>query len=160
MIPQSYCWDDNSFYTHSEPCAIDPLESVNQKRDIYVVPANGCLDSPVFEEGKHPKRVNDTWVNVENHIGESGYVNGVPTTIEQYGSLPDGWSTTAPEPTLEDQLAAIEAEYAPKISALQTALVAATLTDGAIMDGNISSLRTEWVALLNAKSSAMEALLI
>lgn len=62
--------------------------------------------------------------------------------------------------TIEDQLAAIEAEFAPKIAALQTALVAATLTDGPIMDGNISSLRTEWTALLNTKSAAIEALLI
>lgn len=67
---------------------------------------------------------------------------------------------TPQPPTLEYQLAEVEAEYAPKISALQTALVAATLTDGPIMDGNIASLRTEWVALLNAKSSAIEALLI
>ena len=71
-----------------------------------------------------------------------------------------GEEPTPPPPTLEEQLAAIESEYAPRIAALQTALVAATLTDGTIMDGNISSLRAEWVALLNSKSAATEALLI
>ena len=120
--------------------------------------------------------VQDSGMTIEQ-IAQENVPTGVPWKIVDDADVPkdrtfrgvwgcdftseDGGITfTPPTPTLEDQLAAIEAEYAPKISELQTALVAATLTDGAIMDGNISSLRTEWTALLNAKSAAMEALLI
>lgn len=99
------------------------------------------------------------------HVSSDGKVKGYGPNVEEYQPcLADGdtirYSDVTPAPPIEGQLAAIEAEYAPKIAALQTALVAATLTGGAIMDGNIASLRTEWVALLNAKSAAIEALLI
>lgn len=102
-MPQlAYCTDQDEYYTHSEPCTIDPLESAAKGHDVYVLPANGHLDAPIFEEGKIPRRVNGAWVNVENHVGEKGYLNGVPATIEQYGPLPDGWSETPPLPTLKE----------------------------------------------------------
>lgn len=94
--------------------------------------------------------------------GMSGYehlVSPLNATVREDGVV----VFTPPQPsqpTIEDHLAAIEAEYAQKIAALQTALVAATLAGGSIMDGNIASLRTEWAVLLNAKSAAMEALLV
>lgn len=65
-----------------------------------------------------------------------------------------------PSPTLEDQLAAIEAKYAPKIAALREGIMSAYLTDGAIMDDNVSGLRTEWAAVIAQRNAEMEALLI
>lgn len=48
-------------------------------------------------------RWNDkVWEQVEDHKGKSGYVNGVPTEIKEYGPLPDGWSDTPPAPTIEE----------------------------------------------------------
>lgn len=66
----------------------------------------------------------------------------------------------SPAPTLEDQLAAIEAKYAPRIAALREGIMSAYLTDGAIMDDNVSGLRTEWAAVIAQRNAEMEALLI
>lgn len=67
---------------------------------------------------------------------------------------------TPPGPTLEDQLATIEARYAPKIAALREGIMSAYLTAGAIMDDNVSGLRTEWAAVIAQRNAEMEALLI
>jgi hypothetical protein len=39
------------------------------------------------------------WEQIENHKGESGYLDGKPHAINAYGPLPDGWSDTPPLPT-------------------------------------------------------------
>lgn len=109
MLKLAHCTDDNAYYTHSEPCTTDPLESEKQGREVYVLPANGYLDAPVFEEGKWPQRVNGAWVNVENYVGEKGYLNGVPMEIKEYGPLPDGWSVTPPPLTADQLFAALRA---------------------------------------------------
>ncbi|WP_308586583.1 phage tail protein [uncultured Desulfovibrio sp.] len=102
-MPQiAYCTDEKGYYTHSEYCTTDPLESARQGHDVYVLPANGYIDAPSIADGCVAKRVNGAWVNVENHIGEKGYINGVPTEIKEYGPLPDGWRVIPPEPTLLD----------------------------------------------------------
>lgn len=106
-MPQvAHCTDEKDYYTHSEYCTIDPVESAKQGHDVYVLPTNGYIDAPVIAEGCVVRRVNDAWVNVENHIGEKGYVNGVPTEIKEYGPLPDGWSNSPPEPTAREKLLA------------------------------------------------------
>lgn len=109
-MPQiAYCTDEKDYYTHSEYCTIDPVESAKQWREVYVLPANGYLDAPVIATGCVAKRVNGAWVNVENHVGEKGYVNGVPIEIKAYGPLPDGWSVTPPPPTADQLFAALRA---------------------------------------------------
>lgn len=72
----------------------------------------------------------------------------------------EGEEPTPPAPTLEDQLAAIEAKYAPKIAALREGIMSAYLTGGAIMDENVSGLRTEWAAVIAQRNAEMETLLI
>lgn len=105
-MPQiAYCTNEKDYYTHSEYCTVDQLESIQQGHDVYVLPANGYLDAPVVAKGCVARRVNGAWVDVENHVGENGYVNGVPTTIEEYGPLPEGWSLTPPPPTTEELFA-------------------------------------------------------
>lgn len=159
-MPQiAYCTDEKDYYTHSEYCTIDPVESAKQGHDVYVLPANGYIDAPVIADGCVVRRVNGAWVNVENHVGEKGYVNGVPTEIKEYGPLPEGWSETPPPPTIKDQLAAIESTYESKFSALRGALQSALLADGVNMEGTLTALRAEWANLANAKSAEMAALL-
>ena len=109
-MPQiAYCTDAEGYYTHSEYCTTDPIETARQGRDVYVLPANGYPDEPVIAEGCVARRVNGAWVNVENHVGETGFVNGVLTKIEGYGPLPDGWSVTPPPPTADQLFAALRA---------------------------------------------------
>lgn len=118
MTQLAYYWDCKDFYTHCEPCTTDPLESARRGREVYVLGANGCLDAPIVEGGKWPRRVNGAWVNVENHVGENGFVNGVPTEIKEYGALPDGWSTEPLEPTTREKLlgeiSALESQPTPR----------------------------------------------
>ena len=64
------------------------------------------------------------WVQVEDHKGKSGYVNGQPHTINEYGPLPDGWSYTPPPPSLADAQAAKRME----INSGFDAALAASLT--------------------------------
>ena len=118
-MPQlAYYWDDADYYTHSEPCTTDPLESAKQGRDVYVLGANGCLDAPTFKDGKWPRRVNGAWVDVENHVGEKGYINGVPTENKEYGPLPEGWSDTPPAPTTEELFDRLRSVRDARISAV------------------------------------------
>ena len=147
MTPLAYCWDENDYFTHSEPCTTDPLESASQKHTVYVLPANGCFDTPVFEDDKWPRRVNDAWANVESHVGEEGFVNGVPTKIEAHGPLPSGWSDTLPLPSIEEVKSATRMEIntrfdaalagavalsdpTPSIVAVEAALLAASDPEG------------------------------
>lgn len=124
MTQLAYCYNADGYYTHTEYCTLDPLESATQGHDVFVLPANACLDAPVIAKGCVARRVNGAWVNVKNHVGEKGFVNGVPTTIEEYGKLPDGWSSTPPAPTLTDAQTAKRAE----INAGFDAALAASLT--------------------------------
>lgn len=124
-MPQiAYCTDEAGYYTHSEYCTIDPLESAKQGHDVYVLPANGYLDAPVIATGCVARRVNGAWVDVENHVGEKGFVNGVPTEIKDYGPLPEGWSVTLPAPPLAE----VQAEKRQQINAGFEAALVASLT--------------------------------
>ncbi|MGD9576289.1 tail fiber assembly protein [Desulfovibrio sp.] len=143
MIPLAYYWDGEDYYTHCEPCTTDPLESAKQGHEVYVVGANGCLDAPILEDGKWPKRVNDAWVNVENHVGEKGFVNGVPTTIEKYGPLPEGWSATPPVPTAEQLFSALRAARDARLSATDKYL----LPDYPISESDLALVKTYRAAL-------------
>ena len=158
MAQIAYCTDEKGYYTHSEYCAIDPIESARQGHDIYVLPAGGYVDAPSIADGCVAKRVNGAWNNVENHIGEKGYINGVATEIKEYGSLPEGWSITPPAPTLEDQLAAIEAKYAGKQAELDSALVNALWVGGPQEASIRGSLMTKRQKLIDDRDAEIAAL--
>lgn len=117
MSKIAYCTDAEGYYTHSETCTTDPLESARQGCDVCVLPANGYLDAPVITDGCVAKRVNGAWVDVENHVGEKGYVNGVPTEIKEYGPLPEGWSLTPPAPTEEQLFVTLRASRDARLAA-------------------------------------------
>lgn len=146
-MPQTvYCTNDDGYYTHSEYCTIDPVESAKQGYDVYVLPARGYLDAPVITDGCVARRVNGAWVNVENHIGEKGYVNGVPMEIKEYGPLPDGWSVTPPPPTLDQLFAALRTTRDARLAATDKYLLA---------DYPVSA---ENLALVKAYRAALRAL--
>jgi hypothetical protein len=67
-------------------------------------PPDGAVRFPPpsgYPQGKHPAFKDGSWVLIDDHRNESGYVNGQPFTIKDYGPYPDGWSTTPPPPTPE-----------------------------------------------------------
>ncbi len=72
---------------------------VGEIEDYGLLPNNATYMVPVIRYGFIPHWTGATWEQVENHVGESGWVNGIPFTIKDYGPYPDGWSTEPPAPT-------------------------------------------------------------
>lgn len=110
MTQIAYCWDEDGYISHDEPCTTDPLESENAGKPVYVLPARGCLEKPDVVPGKIARRVDGKWTQEENHKGKEGFINRTPHTIDKYGPLPDGFSETLPPLTtaeLFDQLRAL-----------------------------------------------------
>jgi len=100
-------------YTHSHPA----LEGTHPASNA--VRGNKMPEAP---EGFHPgwDAGKNKWVNLENHIGKQGYVDGQPVTIKEYGPLPKGWSDAPPPPTPEEQ--------AEQARAMRDGMLAATDT--------------------------------
>ena len=117
-MPQlAYCYNNDGYYTHTEYCTLDHIETRVAGRDIFVLPANSCLDAPIIAKGCVAQRVSGAWVDVENHVGEKGFVNGVPTEIKEYGKRPEGWSSTPPAPTAEQLFEAMRADRDARLAA-------------------------------------------
>lgn len=110
QAPIAYCYDDNGIFTHSEAFSLDPLESEMSGEPVWLQPGMSLPVAPGDSKDGFVWRANETaWEEVEDHRGESGYVNGVPTEIKEYGPLPDGWSVTPPPPTADQLFAALRA---------------------------------------------------
>ena len=150
MTQLAYCYNADGYYTHTEHCAVDPLESAYQGRDVFVLPAAACLDAPDIADGCVARRVNGAWVDVENHVGETGFINGVPTTIEDYGPLPEGWSATPSAPTAEQLFSALRAERDVRLSETDKYL----LTDYPISEDNLALIKIYRAALRSLPGQA------
>lgn len=143
-MPQiAYCTDEKGYYTHSEYCTTDPLESARQGHDVYVLPANGYIDAPSIADGCVARRVNGAWVNVENHIGEKGYINGVPAEIKEYGPLTEGWSITPPAPTTEQLFSTLRSTRDARLASTDKYLLA----DYPIAEEALALVKTYRIAL-------------
>lgn len=70
--------------------------------DYGILPHNSTHTQPVLAKGFIPRWTGSAWEQVANLIGKTGYLNGQPYTITEYGPAPDGWSETAPLPSLVD----------------------------------------------------------
>lgn len=138
-----YCTDEEGYYTYSENCTLDPLESAQQGHEVYVLPAHGYIDAPVIAEGCVPRRVDGAWVDVENHVGEKGFINGVPTEIKEYGPLPAGWSATPPVPTEEQLFVTLRASRDVRLAATDKYM----LIDYPISGGDLEQVKTYRAAL-------------
>jgi hypothetical protein len=80
--------------------------------DYGFLPNNAThIPAPDAQEGYIAHWTGEAWEQVEDHKGETGYVNGEPYTIKDYGPYPDGWSDTPPPPTPEEQLEAQKAAF-------------------------------------------------
>lgn len=79
-------------YTHSLPAMPDTLP-----------PDDATRTAPAKKTGFWPCWNGKKWVQVEDHRGKEGYVDGKAHTVAKLGPLPEGWSDTPPEPTLEER---------------------------------------------------------
>lgn len=70
--------------------------------DYGILPNNATRTAPTLKEGFIPCWDGKKWGQIEDHKGKSGYVNGQPCEIKEYGPLPEGWSDTPPIPTTNE----------------------------------------------------------
>lgn len=83
----AYGYDDNGYYTGEKTCQLDPLESRQQGKEIWLLPANATWDEPLPEkEGYRVKFEGGAWT---------------------YEKIPE--PQPAPEPTEDEKKANIRA---------------------------------------------------
>lgn len=113
----AYRYNEQGIYVGQEEAFIDPLESKKAGKDIFVLPADCTFTAPLANKDGYVQKWNGVaWEYVENHIGKTGYVDGVFTEIKEYGPLPAGWSDTPPPPTKEELAEQVRAERNAKIA--------------------------------------------
>jgi hypothetical protein len=95
MTAINYCYNRN-----------DPLRPFTREipanSEATLPPAGATRSKPVKKAGHWPCWNGTAWMDVEDHRGDEGFVNGQPTKIESLGPYPEGWSATRPEPTPEE----------------------------------------------------------
>jgi hypothetical protein len=90
-----YQYNAKGFYTGETTAYMVTPE----KGEAYLsMPHNCTAIAPERKEGFIPRWTDDAWEQVEDHRGETGYINGVYTEIKEPGALPEGWTTEAPKP--------------------------------------------------------------
>ncbi len=67
-----------------------------------LMPHNTTDIMPTFEDGYIPQFNGKKWLQIENHIGIKGYLNGDEYEIKDYGALPENFSFEKPLPSLEE----------------------------------------------------------
>lgn len=93
--------------------------------DYGDLPHNATHVLPLEEkDGYVRKWTGERWDYVENHKGESGYLDGKPYEVKEYGPLPDGFSETPPPPTRKERESQIRAERDGKLAATDKYLMA------------------------------------
>ena len=86
--------------------------------DYGLLPNNATRTAPTVVDGKVPRWTGKKWEQVEDHKGKSGYVNGHPHEVKEYGPLPEGWSDTPPPPTIEELFDTLRSVRDGRISAV------------------------------------------
>ena len=89
--------------------------------DYGLLPSNATRTAPTLKKGFIPCWDGKKWGQVEDHKGKSGYVNGQPHEIKEYGPFPDGWSDTPPSPSLAEAKTAKQAEISSAFNVAMSA---------------------------------------
>lgn len=95
-------------YIGTEEALLDPLETEQQEKEVYLLPANATFTAPPAEkEGFARVWTGESWQEVEDHRGTKywlpGEGYGTPAhEMKVLGPLPEGATTTAPEQTLDE----------------------------------------------------------
>ena len=98
-------------YTHTLPAMPGTIPPANALRG----------ETPTARPGFHPAEKAGQWIEIEDHRGESGYVNGQPYEVKDFGPPPDGWSDTPPPPAPDE---AAQTEYYAALSESSAILTA------------------------------------
>ena len=135
--------------------------------DYGLLPNNATYTAPTIEDGKVARWTGSEWEQVENHKGKSGYLNGQPFTITEYGPLADGWSDTPPPPSIEEAQAAKKSAIAAAFNSAMSASLTMPSVGTPPSSFEVASALYDWrtddpegySALLNIHSARRAALL-
>lgn len=121
MIVYSYSSDTGELVGQFQ-ARLDPLETKVRGENVFLIPANATTNTPpVIPDGKVAVFKEGTWSLVDDYRGQTTYANdGSLLEIESLGTIPDGYSLTPPEPTLEEIRAKKKQELATKRYTLET----------------------------------------
>lgn len=145
---QTYKYDhDTKEFLYSEEAYLDPLETKQQGRDVYLLPADSIFTEPLPAKDGYAVCWNGTaWEYVEDHrqkcdkggvpIEGTGTAYWLPEDtwesearyMKELGPLPEGAVTVKPEKPLARQLAEAKAAKRTEIQAGYDAALAASLT--------------------------------
>lgn len=125
--PTIYGYDEDGFFTQQETCSPDPLESEQQGKAVWLIPANTTpIEPPTSEPGKVVVWKGTSWAQVEDNRGTKYWLPGdtwqtEPREMKDLGPLPDGALLERPEKSLEefkaDKVSQIDAETSAAILA-------------------------------------------
>ena len=115
-----YKYNDNGEYIGTEEALLDPLETEQQGKNIYLLPTNATFtEPPKAQEGYINVWNGKTWEQVEDNRGVEYWMPedkfGAPAReMKELGELPEGAMLTPPEQTLEElktaKIASLKAE--------------------------------------------------
>lgn len=93
-------------YTGVEPAMLDPLESQQQGKEVYLLPANATFEKPNLQEG-FASVWNGKWENIEDNRGKEYWLDtdtfGTPAkTMKELGAFPANAVFTAPVKALDE----------------------------------------------------------
>ncbi len=118
------------------------------------LPNNATRTAPAERPGAVPRWTGREWEDVENHKGETGYVDGKPFTITRFGAYPDGWSQTPPPPTQEELDARRRAEILAQLAEIDAASVRPLR---AVVNGEAVQEDRDKLAALDAEAADLRA---
>lgn len=95
-------------YLYSAECALDPLETERQSKDVWMLPANATFtEPPAAQSGFVRVWQKVKWTQVEDHRGTKYWLPGdtwdsEPKEMKDLGPLPNDYMLTAPSKPLEE----------------------------------------------------------
>ena len=95
-------------YIGTEEALLDPLETEQQEKEVYLLPANATFTEPPEAQEGYVNVWNGTvWEQVEDNRGVEYWmpedIYGTPASVmKELGALPEGATLTPPEQTIDE----------------------------------------------------------
>lgn len=117
---QTYIYhSETKEYLYSEVAFLDPLESEQQGKDVYLLPADATFTAPPEAKEGYARVWNGkAWEYVEDHRGVTVWQSyDESMVITELGAIPEGWSIEQPvKPATHDDLIAFITAEADRIA--------------------------------------------
>ena len=150
-----YTYDEKTKeYTGTQNAFIDPLETENQGKEVYLVPPNTTDKKPLEVKENQAVIFNGSeWEIIADYRNKTYYIGTEQHEMKELGDLPKGatFEPVEPEKTLDElallKVAEQESALKEKASKLREDLVTAQLTNN-----------TEWIASIQAEYATLMGL--